>query len=130
MARILIVDDDEQDLLLLKTILTGAGHELFSASNGEEALKLYLQNPIEVVVTDIAMPRGDGVELITALKGLDPSAAIIAVSGQQPHRLDIAQLAGAKKVLIKPIEKSGLLAAIEEVLNPAELDPQSDRLKR
>jgi DNA-binding NtrC family response regulator len=118
MARVLIVDDDEQDLLLLKTILADAGHEIFLASNGEDALKLYLRNPIEVVVTDIAMPRGDGVELITLLKGLDPSAAIIAVSGQRPHRLDIAQLAGAKKILVKPIEKDGLIDAVEEALNP------------
>jgi DNA-binding NtrC family response regulator len=118
MARVLIVDDDEQDLLLLKTILADAGHEIFLASNGEDALKLYLRNPIEVVVTDIAMPRGDGVELITSLKGLDPSAAIIAVSGQRPHRLDIAQLAGAKKILVKPIEKDGLIDAVEEALNP------------
>jgi len=122
MARVLIVDDDEQDVVLLRAMLESAGHELFVASNGEEGLRLYLANPIEVVVTDIAMPRGDGVELITALTGLDPSAAIIAVSGQDPNRLDIAQMAGAKKILIKPVERAELVGAVQELV-----DEQADR---
>ena len=96
MACVLIVDDDEADRLLMKTILEEGAHELYLASNGEEALKLYLRHPIEVVVTDIQMPRGDGIELISALKGLNPDVSIVAVSGKDPHKLEIAQLATEK----------------------------------
>jgi len=122
MATVLIVDDDETDRLLMRTILAAAGHDLFFASNGEEALKLYLRHPIEVVVTDIQMPRGDGLELISAIKGLDPDASIVAVSGKEPHRLQLAQLAGAKLTLPKPLTKEGLIEAVERASQPTEAD--------
>ena len=123
MANLLIVDDDENDRLLMRTLLAEDDHELYLASNGEEALKLYLRHPIDVVVTDIQMPKGDGLELISALKGLDPDAVIIAVSGQEPHKLQLAQLAGAGTILRKPLTREGLMAAVEQACAPPEADP-------
>lgn len=122
MANVLIVDDDENDRLLMRALL-GEGHELYMASNGEQALKLYLRHPIDVVVTDIQMPKGDGLELIGALKGLDPDAAIVAVSGQDPQKLELAELAGARTVLRKPLTRQVLSAAVEEACAPPEADP-------
>ena len=118
MACVLIADDDESDRLLLETIL-GDEHELHVATNGEEALKLYLRHPVEVVVTDIHMPRGDGIELISALRGLDPEAAIIAISGQRPHKLGIAQMAGAVAILSKPLSPQRLRDAVALALENA-----------
>jgi len=112
MARVLIVDDEEDDRMLMRSLLGSDDHELYFAANGEEALKLYLRHPIEVVVTDIQMPRGDGLELITALMGLDPDARVVAVSGQSPNKLDEAREAGAMSVLEKPLTKDGLGAAV------------------
>lgn len=120
MAHVLIVDDNESDRLLMRTMLTGCGHELFFATNGEEAMKLFLRHPIEVVVTDIQMPRGDGIELISALRGLDPEAAIVAVSGQTPHKLEMAQLAGARSILTKPLSKEDLNDAVTRACEPEE----------
>jgi CheY-like chemotaxis protein len=57
---------------------------MYVASNGEEALKLYLRHPIDVVVTDIQMPRGDGIELISALKGLDPRLMCLSPMRLEP----------------------------------------------
>jgi CheY-like chemotaxis protein len=121
MARVLIVDDEESDLVLLKSILEGE-HELHVARNGEQALKLYLRHQIDVVVTDIQMPRGDGIELISALRGLNPEAAIIAVSGQTPHKLGIAQMAGAAAILSKPLIPKLLLEAVAKATPQAEDD--------
>jgi DNA-binding NtrC family response regulator len=123
LAHVLIVDDDESDRLLMRGILAAADHELYFASNGEEAMKLYLRNPIDVVVTDIQMPRGDGIELITALLGMDPDASIVAVSGQSPHKLQVAQLAGARMILTKPLTKERLTEAVEKAMVPPEPDP-------
>lgn len=120
MAHVLIVDDDESDRLLMQGMLKDDGHELFFAANGEEAMKLYLRHPIDVVVTDIQMPRGDGIELITGLKGMDPDAAIIAVSGKVPQKLSIAQLEGAGAVLTKPFERDALRAAVARACGLAE----------
>ncbi len=118
MAQVLIADDDESDRLLMGTILEEAGHELYFAANGEEALKLYLRHPIEVVVTDIQMPRGDGLELIEALKGLDPDASIVAISGKSLPKLQMAQLAGARSILTKPIDRDRLIQAVQEAAEP------------
>ena len=123
MAHVLIVDDDESDRTLMRAILGSEDHVLYFASNGEEALKLYLRHPIDVVVTDIQMPRGDGIELISALKGLDPDASIVAVSGQKPHKLQVAQLAGARSILLKPLSKEMLTKAVEKACGPPETDP-------
>ena len=123
MAHVLIADDEETDRLLMQSILAAAGHELYLAQNGEEAMKLYLRHPIDVVVTDIMMPRGDGIELISALRGIDPDASIVAVSGQTPHKLQVAQLAGARHILTKPLTKEALVDAVEKACLPEERDP-------
>lgn len=115
MATILIVDDDEADRLLLESILKD-DHELHLAANGEEALKSYLHHDIDVVVTDIQMPRGNGIELITALRGLDPDVAIVAISGQKPHKLGIAQMAGADSILSKPLNPKMLRDAVTHAM--------------
>ena len=118
MARVLVVDDSPSLQLLLRTVLEEAGHELYLAASGEEALELYKRHPIDVVVTDIQMPRGDGLELITALKGLYPDASIVAVSGKGLPKLQMAQLAGARSILTKPIDRERLLKAVEEAVQP------------
>ena len=115
MARALIAEDAAADRLLMGTILEEAGHELYYAVDGEEALGIYVRNRVDVVVTDIMMARKDGVELIMALRKLDPEAAIIAVSGEGPGGLDFAQLAGALRVMSKPIDQNTLLGAIQEL---------------
>jgi CheY-like chemotaxis protein len=120
MANVLIVDDDENDRVLMRTILGEAGHDLLVAVNGQEAMKLYLRHPVEVVVTDIQMPLGDGIELIEGLKGIDPDASIVAVSGKEPHRLQVAKLAGARVILPKPLSAEKLLEAVELACTPAE----------
>lgn len=114
MAHVLIVDDEESDRLLVRTILEEAGYELSFASSGEEAMKLYLRHSIDVVVTDIRMPHGDGIELISALKGLDRDASIVAVSGEERRRLDAAQGRGALVTLPKPFTREALLTAVEK----------------
>jgi CheY-like chemotaxis protein len=71
-AKILIVDDDEADRIVLGTILERGGHETFFAKDGEEALSEYGAHAIEVVVTDLQMPKVHGLELITVLRDLSP----------------------------------------------------------
>jgi len=120
MAHVLIVDDDETDRLLLRSLLADEGHDLYFATNGEEAMKLYLRYPIDVVVTDIQMPRGDGIELVSALKGIDRDASIVVVSGQSPQRLEAAQQAGARAILPKPVTKDALISAVMQAAEPRE----------
>ena len=112
MAKILIVDDDEADRIVLGTILERAGHETFFAKDGEEALREYGGRAIEVVLTDLQMPKVHGLELITVLRDLSPRPAIIAISGTGSDQLDIAQAVGAYATLAKPVDPAELLSAV------------------
>lgn len=114
MARVLIVDDSEEDRLLQRTALEDAGHDLFFAKNGGEAMKAYLGKDI-VVVTDLQMPDGNGFELITGLLGMDEDTKIIALSGSSPEELDMAKLLGALLTLAKPVDPNELIEAVAEV---------------
>ena len=114
MARVLIVEDESTDLILLRNIVEGAGHEVYVASDGEQAFKAFLRKNIDVVVTDLHMPNVDGLELIGALQALFPKAEIIAVSGKGTALLAAARRKGVQAVLSKPVDPHELLRAIAE----------------
>ena len=80
-SSILVVDDDETDRVGLSSILEQAGHTVVLARDGDEALSTFLAERVHLVVTDMVMPGRDGLGLISALRGVDPSTAIIAISG-------------------------------------------------
>ena len=116
MARILIVDDDEADRIVLGAILDRAGHETYFALDGEEALREYGGHAIDVVVTDLQMPKVHGLELITVLRDLSPRPAIIAISSTGYDQLDMAQAVGADATLTKPVDPAELLKAIAQAV--------------
>ncbi len=60
MKNVLIVDDREQDLYMLRVLLEGHGHTVVSASNGEDALKAARKSPPDIIISDIMMPGMDG----------------------------------------------------------------------
>ena len=68
MARILVVDDEEMDRVLNRTILENAGHYLLFAANGETALRMCRVEDVELVVTDLAMPDFNGLRFIRELR--------------------------------------------------------------
>ena len=115
-ARILIVDDDESDRIVLGTILERAGHETYFAEDGEEALSEYGGHAIDIIVTDLQMPKVHGLELITVLRHLSPRPAIIAISGTGPDQLDMAQAVGADAQLVKPVDPDEFLNAVTKVV--------------
>ncbi len=116
MARILVVDDEEMDRLFERSVLEDAGHELFFAQDGEIALKVYRDHAIDVVITDLHMPRLNGLRLIREMREMDPRATIIAVSGVSADQLDTAQELGAVRTLYKPLEAEALVRTVAEVL--------------
>ena len=112
MARILIAEDDDMDRVLLGTIIEGTHHEVYYASDGRRALAIYEEKDIDVVVTDLHMPHGDGLDFIVALAALFPSAPVIAVSGKGQQLLDEALVRGARAALSKPVDPNERLEAI------------------
>ncbi|MBT8396239.1 MAG: response regulator [Gemmatimonadetes bacterium] len=117
MAKILIVDDDEMDRVLLSEILHRSGHEPLFAPNGQTALKIWRRSKVDIVVTDIIMPELNGLELLETMKEEDPWVRVIAISGITAKKLNEAARSGALAILTKPVDPEELLSEIENALN-------------
>ncbi|KPJ79793.1 MAG: hypothetical protein AMS19_10425 [Gemmatimonas sp. SG8_23] len=115
-ARILIVDDEEADRLLIQGILARAGYDTIVAPSGEAALRAYLDAGVDVVITDLQMPDVHGFELISILRDFTPRPALIAVSGTGPIQLYMAESLGAHWTLQKPLNPELLLDTVERAL--------------
>lgn len=120
---ILVVDDEEDIRQLLLLWLTEAGHKVQTAVSARDAAQLAEKNVFDLVVTDVLMPDGDGLELISALKTALPSARILAISGggryiERDNCLRIARGWGAHAALMKPFGREALFAAIDQALAP------------
>ncbi len=94
-ARILLIDDDDSFRKLVRIMPTTAGYEVQEAANGKTCLDYYRQQPSDVVITDILMSDGEGLETIRALKRLDPDVKIIAMSAGGAGRFGYLQTAVA-----------------------------------
>jgi len=120
MAHILIIDDDPQMLNMLGQILEREGHEVVKALDGKEGLKLYRENPTDLVITDIIMPETEGMETIMELQRDFPDVKIIAISGGGHNiaesYLYMARVLGVHKTFAKPIARDELLKAVREIL--------------
>ncbi|MDA0746837.1 MAG: response regulator [bacterium] len=120
MARILLVEDDGEVRETYRKVLERAGYEVVTATNGQEGLDAFSQEPADVVVTDILMPEKDGVEFIRELRRAVPDVRIIAVTGFRGryNRLPAARYLGAQYTLSKPFPMEELLDAIRHLLQP------------
>lgn len=120
MARVLVIDDDEEHRTLVGHMLVGAGHEVDEALDGADGLRLFGKTKPDLVVTDINMPGLDGHEVISALRVLHASVPIIAISGGSAIAKDElllkASALGAAEVIMKPFEFRQLLGAVERAL--------------
>jgi DNA-binding response OmpR family regulator len=105
MAQILVVDDEKDIRELLRLMLEADGYRVMQASDGREALPLAMKHPIDLIITDIRMPKLDGLTLCKALRQNKDTAHIpvLIVAGQTTAEpLKEAWDAGADEFLSKP----------------------------
>ncbi len=118
-GTVLLVDDDRDTLALYSLILATFGFRVLPAENGRNALEVAAEHPPDIVVTDLAMPIMDGVELCERLRA-DPSTSgipILAVSGQAWNGADDqARRAGCDEVLLKPCLPDRLVEAVGRLI--------------
>ena len=114
--RVLVVDDDMSLRNLLVETLEAAGFQVFSAENGKTARAQAAANPVDLVITDLAMPEEEGLEMIRLLKKEQPELKIVAMSGAfEPAVLKAARYFGAHASLTKPLSADTILRCIEEL---------------
>lgn len=123
-ALSILIADDEADIRLLMEIwLKETGHTVVSVAEGAAARACLGQKPFDLVVTDVLMPKTDGLGLIAEIKKMQPSARIVAISGGGRYVdgtdcLKMATGLGAHAAVIKPFKREQLLAAIREAFAP------------
>ncbi len=120
MANILVIDDDDIFRDVLVSALRQAGHAVREAGNGNEGLRLFHEQPAELVITDIVMPEKEGLDTIRDLRREFPTARIVAMSGGLAHDpklyLHMAEKFGAAAVLAKPFQLTELYQTVDAAL--------------
>jgi DNA-binding NtrC family response regulator len=120
MARILLIDDDDSFRSMLRTALEQGGYTVEEACNGDEGRRRQRAAPPALVITDILMPEGEGLETIQALRREFPNIKIIAISAGEGRLnfLPLARMFGALRTLQKPFTLQQLYSVVHEVLQP------------
>ena len=112
MAKILIVDDEAQVRFTLAEVLGEAGHQVIAASGGAEALRL-ADDELDAVISDLAMPGMDGLELLAALRQRDASLPVLLLTARGSERVAVqAMKAGAYDYLVKPFDIDEIVHAL------------------
>jgi putative two-component system response regulator len=118
-VKILVVDDEDRNLRLMKLLLTSFGYDVLTASNGEEALEMVHDIPPDVILLDIMMPKMDGFEVAKQLKREEetkiiPIVMVTALNGVE-DRVKALE-AGADDFLNKPVDKTELRARVQSLV--------------
>ncbi len=120
MKKILIIDDEEAIRLMVKRLVEKAGYTAELASNGEEGMMMIDEASFDLVITDIIMPRKEGIEIITAIRKNYPEIRVIAMSGggrfTSEGYLKSAKILGANRVFTKPFNHREMITAIDDLI--------------
>ena len=119
MAKILIIDDDVGMRRTASRILRRGGHKVVEAGDGVEGLCIFRTELPDIVVSDIVMPKKEGIETIVELRRENPALLILAISGNltgSTNYLRFAEKLGANGTLAKPFRAADLLREINNLM--------------
>jgi len=129
-ARLLIVDDEEICLFTLESNLLSQGYEVICATNGREALSLLEKQSMDLVITDLAMPGMDGIELMRAVKEQYPTLPFIVLTAQGSIESAVNAIKqGALDYLEKPFVPQTLEVVLQRALKFGRLSGENAQLR-
>ena len=121
-SRVLVVDDEPQITRVLRTVLTSQGYQVRTAGEGESALLSFNEWRPELVITDLYMPRMDGVELCRRIRAVSTVPIIVlSVKGEERTKVEALD-SGADDYVTKPFGIDELLARVRAALRRAGVD--------
>lgn len=114
---ILLAEDDISVRNAMLAILEYGGYRVVTAENGEEAVRLFSQNKVDMLLLDVIMPVMNGVEAYRRIRELAPNVRVLFTSGYTSEDLDreLCEVKGVK-LLRKPVPPDALLKAVREML--------------
>jgi DNA-binding NtrC family response regulator len=122
MAKILIADDERGILRTIQHLLNENGHETVEATNGLAALELFQTNFIDLIITDLRMPRMDGMTFLHEVRKLDSKIPIILMTAYASAEMTLETLNDSAFIcLTKPFKADELLNTVTCALDPAKI---------
>lgn len=129
--KLFIVDDDKTLLKFQSDLLRDQGYQVFTATSGEQALKLAKNNHPDILLTDLVMPGIDGIVLINRIRGIAKETVSIVLTGYGTVETAVeAMKAGAFTYLTKPYKMTELLVTIEKAIEVHKLKKENVTLKQ
>jgi len=130
MENILIVDDEKNYPFVLSAVLEEEGYNTITASNGVEALEKIKTHDIDLVLTDIKMPKMDGMALMSHIKAFNPDLPIIIMTAHGTvEKGEEAVNKGAHSYIFKPFQNEQLILSVKIALNMYQVIRQNKRLQ-
>ena len=120
--QVLVVDDNIIDRRFIKyTLLNHLNISAETAKDGLEALNKVKEQHYDLVITDIVMPKIEGIELINHIQSISPGTKIIAISGNNPYYLYIVKKLGIDSVFTKPLDVDSFIDRVKKLIFPSKL---------
>jgi len=127
---ILVVDDEVKMRRLLGLMLEQLGYEVLSAGDGEAALACLNEQPVDLMITDLKMPRMDGMTLLRTLREQDNTIAVIVVTAHGAVESAVeAMKYGASDYIVRPFELEAIEAAVERALRLGQVQRENRFLR-
>ena len=128
--RVLVVDDDAGVRYTLREILESADIQVFETIDGVDALAWLEKNTVDLVITDLKMPRMDGMTLLDKLRctPASPRAILITAHGSERHAVQAMKL-GAVDYFTKPFDVDEVMCVVERVVASVRADQENERLR-
>lgn len=111
--RLLLVDDHADSMRVLQRLLEMEGYDVQSASNVAEAVALASSHPFDLVISDLGLPDGSGLELMRELRKRHGLSGIALTGSDDTETVSRSRAAGIRQLLVKPIDLPKLHSAIE-----------------
>ena len=130
-GRLLVVDDEESMCQYLSILLQKEGYEVKTVNSGAAALKVVENDPVDVVMTDIQMPKMDGIQLLRGIKALDPTMPVIIMTAyaSEQSAIDAVNL-GAFSYLQKHTKNDEIKIVVRNALQLRQARTENAQLKR
>ena len=115
-SKNLLLVDDEQDIVnILKEEFEELGHNVQTASSGNKAWEIFKDQPFDIVISDVRMPDGDGIFLLKKVKESNPKTRVLIITGYTEYSVEELKRLGAEKLIHKPFQVEELVDFVEQI---------------